>query len=97
MAVAMFMRWSGLTPEQYDAARALVPFNRESAPGGLFHVVGFDDQGIHVADVWESTEQFQAYLTERLAPAFAQLGFTGQPEVAVVPIHTLLTPGFTRS
>jgi hypothetical protein len=96
MAVAMFMRWNGLTREQYDAARSLVPFDRETAPGGLFHVVAFDEGGIHVTDVWESAEQFQAYLAERLAPAFGQLGIAGQPEVAVLPVHALLTPGFTR-
>ena len=97
MAVAMFLRWDGFTKEQYDAVRARVPFDRDSAPGGLFHVAAFDDGGISVTDVWESAEQFQAYLTEHLAPAFAQLGITGQPDVKIMPVHSLTTPGFTRT
>ncbi len=96
MAVAMFLRWDGFTREQYDAARALVAFNRDTAPGGLFHVAAVGERGIYVADVWESAEQFQTYLTERLLPAFAQLGISGQPEVEIVPVHALITPGFTR-
>lgn len=97
MAVAMVLRWDGFTWEQYDAARALVPFDRETAPGGLFHVAAVDEGGIHVTDVWESAEQFQTYLTEHLMPVFAQLGFTGQPEVEIIPVHSLITPGFARS
>jgi hypothetical protein len=93
----MFLRWDGFTKEQYDAARAIVPFDRDTAPGGLFHVGAVDDQGIHVTDIWESAEQFQAYLTEHLLSAFAQLGFTGQPAVEIVPVHSLITPGFART
>ena len=93
MAVAVFLRWEGFTPEQYEAARELVPFDRESAPGGLVHVAAFDENGIRVSDVWESEEHFQNYLANFLGPAFGQLGFTGQPEMEIVPVHTFLTPG----
>ncbi len=97
MAVAMFLRWEGFTKEQYDAARALVPFDRETAPGGLFHVAAFDEHGIHVTDIWESAEQFQTFLTERLLPAVAQLEIPGHPDIEIVPVHSLATPGFTRT
>jgi hypothetical protein len=96
MAVAIFLRWDGFTREQYDAVRAVVAFERETAPGGLFHVAAIDEKGIRVTDVWETAEQFQTYLTERLVPAFAQMGITGQPDVEIIPVHSLITPGFTR-
>jgi hypothetical protein len=96
MAIAMFLRWDGFTREQYDAARELVPFDHESAPGGLFHVAAVDDRGIQITDVWETAEQFQTYLTERLVPAFTQLGFTGQPDLQIIPVHSLIAPGFAR-
>lgn len=94
MAVAMFMRWEGITKAQYDAARALAPFEAELAPGALFHVAAVDDQGISVTDVWESVEDWQNYLATQLVPAFGQLGFDGHPEVKIIPIHALITPGF---
>ncbi len=93
MAVAVFLRWEGITPEQYDAARNLVPFDRDLAPGGLIHVAAFDKKGIRVTDVWESAEDFQNYLTNHLGPAFGQLEFAGHPEVEIVPVHAFLTPG----
>ena len=95
MAVAVFLQWDGFTQEQYDKARALVPFDRVTAAGGLFHVAAFDERGIRVTDIWQSAEQFQAYLANHLAPAFGQLGIAGQPEVAILPVHALETPGFT--
>lgn len=97
MAVAMFMRWSGITKEQYDVARAQAPFERATAPGGLFYVAAVDDDEIHVTDVWESAADFRAYPTERLQPALAQLGFAGHPEVEIVPVHALIAPGFSRT
>lgn len=96
MAVAMFMRWEGITKEQYDTARALAPFVAELAPGGLFHVAAVDETGISVTDVWESAEDWQNYLANQLVPAFAQLGYEGQPDVKIIPIHALITPGYTR-
>lgn len=96
MAIAMLMRWNGITEEQYDTARALAPFNRDTAPGSLFHVAAFDEQGIRVTDVWESADDWETYLTEHLVPVFAKLGFPGQPEVEVVPVHLLITPGYER-
>ncbi|HEY7034073.1 MAG TPA: hypothetical protein VH482_22235 [Thermomicrobiales bacterium] len=96
MAIGMFMRWNGITKEQYDTARALAPFNRDTAPGSLFHVAAFDEQGIRVTDVWESAEQWQTYLSEQLVPAFAKLGFPGQPEVEIIPVHALIAPGYER-
>ena|SRR5688572_26336613 len=96
MAVVISVRWDGFTPEQYDVVRALVPFDRATAPGGLFHVVAFDERGIRVTDVWESEEQFRAYLTDHLQPAFAHVGITGRPEVEVLAVHTFTMPGFTQ-
>jgi len=96
MAIGMFMRWNGITKEQYDTARALAPFNHDTAPGSLFHIAAFDDQGIRVTDVRESEGQWQIYLTKQLAPVFAKLGFPGQPEVEIIPVHSLIAPGYER-
>lgn len=96
MAVAMFMRWEGITKEQYDTARASAPFVADLAPGGLFHLAAVDDQGISVTDVWESEAAWQHYLANQLAPVFARLGYSGHPEVKIIPVHALITPGFAR-
>jgi hypothetical protein len=94
MAVAMFLTWQGVTKEQYDEARRIVNWDNDHPDGALFHVSAFDDQGIHVFDLWESAEQFNAFAENRLMPAVAQAGMAGQPEIVLQPVHGMFTPGF---
>jgi hypothetical protein len=96
MAIAMMMRWEGVTPEQYDAARKLVDWEGKPAEGGLLHVAAFDDRGLRVTDVWETPEAFQAFVAGRLMPGVKQLGIHGEPVVEIVPVHALFTPAFER-
>src|SRR3954466_14011315 len=94
MAVAMLMRWNGVTPEQYDQAKAIVGWEQNPAPGGIFHIAGFDEHGLHCADVWESADAFNAFVVDRLMPGVQQVGIQGQPEVEIVPVHDLFAPGY---
>ena len=94
MAVAMLMRWNGVTPEQYDQAKAIVGWEHNPAPGGIFHIAGFDEHGLHCADVWESANEFNAFVADRLMPGVQQVGIQGQPEVEIVPVHDLFAPGY---
>jgi hypothetical protein len=92
MAKVMHMRWRGVTPEQYDTLREMVQWEAEPADGGLLHIAGFDDDGIRVTDVWESVEQCQRFLEERLSPATRELGVAGEPEVAFSDLHAVWSP-----
>jgi hypothetical protein len=92
--IAMLMTWKEITPELYDRAREIVNWEGDPAPGGLFHVAGFDEHGLHVVDVWESVEQFNEFVQTRLNPGIAQLGDFGQPQVEIVPVHALFAPAF---
>ena len=95
VAVAMIMRWAGVTPEQYDAARNEVNWEGDVPSGALFHVAAFDDDGIRVTDIWESAEDVQAFVADRLMPGTTKVGIKGQPEVDILPVHRIFTPGFT--
>jgi hypothetical protein len=97
MAVAMIMRWAGVTPEQYEAARSLVNWEGDLPPGAIFHVCAFDEEGLRVTDVWERAEDFQAFVESRLMPGVQQLGIQGQPEVEILPVHRMFTPGFVTA
>jgi hypothetical protein len=96
MAVAMMMRWDGVTPEQYEAVRKLVDWEGTPAAGGLFRVAGFDDRGLRVTDIWETPEAFQAFVADRLMPGVKRVGVRGEPAVEIVPVHALFAPAFER-
>ena len=95
MAVVMIMEWDGVTVEQYEAARKLVNWEGDVAPGGLFHVAAVTERGLRVTDVWDSAEAFQTFVERRLMPGVKQLGIEGEPKVEIYPVHALFTPGFT--
>jgi len=76
-----------LTKEQYDVLRREVDWENKQPAGGVFHAAAFDDVGnVHVADVWESPEQLNAFAQGALMPAFAKHKIT-PPTVAVYPAH----------
>ena len=94
MAVVMTMRWAGVTPEQYDAVRAIVRWEQDTPTGAVLHVAAFDAGVMHVTDVWESQADFDRFFTERLAAAIKEAGIEGEPETAFAPMHRrFVAPG----
>lgn len=89
MAVAVQLDFLGATLDQYDEINEAIG----RLPGGpasrheLFHWVTAIDDGFRVVDVWESRDSFDRFLHERLQPAFAELGFSRQPEVLFFDVY----------
>jgi hypothetical protein len=78
-----------LTKSDYDMLRKEVNWEGNYAPGGVFHAAGFDaNGGIHVADVWESQEDLDAFVAQRLVPVF-QKHKLPPPHVDVYPAHNV--------
>jgi len=89
MAVAMFMRWPGLTGDQYDAVMVRLGLDANPAAGGIVHAAVVTDEGVEAFDVWQTEQAFSSFLEQRLFPVIAELGIGGEPEVRVVPLHNL--------
>jgi hypothetical protein len=89
MAVAMFMRWSGLTPDQYDAVMVRLDLDVNPAAGFVLHLAATTEEGLQVCEVWQTEQAFHGFLEHRLMPAVGELGLTGQPEITIVPLHHL--------
>jgi hypothetical protein len=94
MAVMMYMEWPGIGVEEYEAARRRVNWEGDVPPGAMFHVTAVTDHGLRVVDVWESEEQFQTFVNERLMPGVQELGIPGEPRVEILPAHSLFAPAF---
>lgn len=87
MAVVMRMRWDGVTPEQYDEAKRRVGWEEDPAEGGIFHTTWFEPETMRVVDVWESPDDFQRFVDERLMPAVQEIGIEGEPQVEISEAH----------
>ncbi|MCU1504027.1 MAG: hypothetical protein JWM12_3381 [Ilumatobacteraceae bacterium] len=93
MAVAVEMAYTVSGMDTYHKASAQMGFTggRHPAPGILFHWVEAVQGGFIVHEVWESEEQFNAFLEEHLQPMSAALG-TDEPEVAVRAVASYRRP-----
>jgi hypothetical protein len=92
MAVVMRMEWPEVTREQYDATLEAVGWEETLPEGAIFHVAFFDEGGFKVVDVWESEEQFQRFVEDRLNPGIQQVGIEGEPKVTFAPAHRVFDP-----
>jgi hypothetical protein len=89
MAVAITMRWPGMTGDQYDAVMARLGLDANPAAGGILHVAVVTDEGVELCDVWQTEQAFSSFLEQRMFPVISELGIGGEPEIRVVPLHNL--------
>jgi hypothetical protein len=92
MAVVMRMSWPEVTAEQYDEACEVVGWERDVPQGAIFHAAFLDEGGFKVVDVWETAEDFQSFVDNRLMPGIAQVGIEGEPSVTISPAHRVFNP-----
>lgn len=93
MPTVMSMHWPEVTREQYDAVRTEVNWEGEQPDGGRFHVAWFGEDGLHVLDLWDSPQQFERFVNDRLMPGVQKVGVQGQPNVKLSESHALYVPG----
>jgi hypothetical protein len=93
MAVLMIEHIDGMDEKQYEEFRRLAKWDSDRPKGFLFHVASFADGNAHIADIWETAEDFQNFVRDRIMPAAQQLGLSIQPDVQIYPTHAILNPG----
>jgi hypothetical protein len=86
MAIAIYFRLDGMTTERYDEIMRRLDAAGAGAPAGRIHHSAFGEtDGLHVFDVWESQETFDAF-GATLMPILGEFGVNpGHPMVA--PVH----------
>ena len=85
MALGFYFAPQSMGAEQYDEATRRLEAAGQGAPAGrLCHVAFSGGAGLHVFDVWDSQESFDAF-GQTLMPILAELGVDpGQPQVSEV-------------
>ena len=76
--------------EMYDKVRAELGLENKPA-GGIFHAAGpSPNGGWRVIEVWESQEDADRFVRERLMPAWEAVGLTGRPQPEFWPVHSYM-------
>jgi hypothetical protein len=93
MAVAVDITYTRSGMDTYHKASKQMGFaeGEHPGPGILFHWVEATDSGFIVHDVWESEEQFNAFVEEHLVPMSVALG-TEEPEVQIRAVEGYRRP-----
>jgi hypothetical protein len=92
MATIMLMHWPEVTKEQYEEVRRSVNWEGDVPNGAKFHVAWFGDDGFRVLDMWNSREDFETFVRDRLTPGVQQAGIAGQPKIEFAPSHAIFAP-----
>jgi hypothetical protein len=96
MAVAVQLDFPGATLDHYDAINKAINAEMGGAhpgTGALFHFATATDDGFRVVDVWNSREEFEAFLSGPIAPALAASGMPAPPSIQFFEVHNYFTAG----
>jgi hypothetical protein len=92
MAYLITHFWPGATMDQYNATVAVVHPPNGLPEGQVYHAAGHTDGGVLIAAVWESKDQFDRFLRDKLMASMPiEGGFTGGPEERTAEIGNLVT------
>lgn len=90
MAIVVDVRAHGNTMADYEAIMkeaGLWGVGLDKVPGAHGHYAWEEDGGIHVIDIWESPEAFNAFFPATIVPAAERAGVTMHPEVKIFPLY----------
>jgi hypothetical protein len=84
------MQFAGMDTSKYEAVMeklGLSGANPNWPKGIVSHVAGHTGEGMCVVDVWESQQDFDAFMQSRLKPAFDAVGGLPQPRLMSFQVH----------
>jgi hypothetical protein len=88
MKTVMIMKWEDVTKEQYEQVRKSVNWEGNPPKGAIFHTASFGSNALHVVDLWETPEDFNKFVEQRLSKGTEAAGIKGQPQVETYPVHS---------
>jgi hypothetical protein len=88
MAVLAIFTGNNVTKQMYEALRKEVDWEHNHPAGLILHSAAFDNSGnnVRVADIWESEEQLNNFVSSRLMPVM-QKGQVPAPRVEIFQIN----------
>ena len=87
MAILAIFTGNNITKQMYEALRKEVDWERNHPAGVILHAAGFESgNNVRVADIWESEEELNNFVSSRLMPVM-QKGQVPAPKVEIFQIN----------
>jgi hypothetical protein len=88
MAIGIYFAVQGMTAEKYDVIRQLQDAGQGAPAGRTYHTAFEGENALHVFDVWDLQETFDAF-GETLMPILRAASIDpGEPVIS--PIHNII-------
>ena len=94
--IVVLVEWAGLSKEIYEELRKQVNWEGDIPKGMVAHLATFDKNGLRSAGVWESEEDFNNFIQNRIIPAAGKQVDT-KPNIEIFPLHTLFVPSIEKA
>ena len=88
MAVTVFARYPGLSPQVYDEVVATLDLDANPPIGAILHLAGESQDAVQVAEIWRTEQSFQAF-HDRFLQALQMRGYLSRPSIDIAPLHNL--------
>jgi hypothetical protein len=89
MAILGIFTGEGFTKQMYEQLRKEVNWEHNHPAGVILHAAGLDSSGnIQVADIWESEQDLNNFISSRLKPAMEKIN-APMPKGEIFPIHNV--------
>jgi hypothetical protein len=74
MTILAIFKTNKITKEMYKKLRKEVDWEHQHPDGAVLHAAAFDNSGnLSVADIWESEEHLNKFVTDRLLPVMKKI------------------------
>jgi hypothetical protein len=89
MTILAIHTGNGITKDMYENARKEVNWEGSPPPRVILHAASFDNSGnLHIANIWESEDQWNNFLNTRLMP-FMQKARVPPLKTEIFQIHNI--------
>jgi len=82
----------GLTPTEYRAILDQMGVEKKPEPGLYLHLTARIEGGYRITEVWDSRENFDAFMEARLAPGAEAIGLQRQMTMTMEPLYNIFAP-----
>jgi hypothetical protein len=99
MAIAVVQDWieeeTDRSTTNYDAISERLQAQDQPPAGLLVHTAGFTGNGFRIFEVWESREDYERFVEERLMPLIQEVAPADdrQPQQTIYELHGFMAAG----